>query len=81
MGMLSTSLPQNRMKCLVSMVNQGKYEEAESLFRLAVSLAEANLGTQHPEFPVRLTNCAGILSSQITTNTYPKDVRHASVGS
>lgn len=46
---------------------QGKYEEAERLFRRALTVTEATLGERNPQFPVILNNFAGLLGGQVSS--------------
>lgn len=46
---------------------QGKYEEAERLFRRALTITEATLGESHPHFPAGLNNLAGLLAAQVSS--------------
>lgn len=45
---------------------QGKYEEAERLFRRSLTITEATLGEGHPHFPAGLNNLAGLLAAQVS---------------
>lgn len=44
---------------------QGKFEDAEPLYRRTMELAEATLGNDHPEYPITLSNLVGLLEEQV----------------
>lgn len=44
---------------------QGKEDEAESLYRLAMSITERTLSIDHPSYANRLADLAGLLSDQV----------------
>lgn len=46
---------------------QGKYAEAEPLYRRALAIQEKTLGPEHPKVAASLNNLAGVLRSQVTT--------------
>ena len=45
---------------------QGKYDEAEPLYREAISIGEETLGRDHPDVAMRLNNLASLLESQVS---------------
>lgn len=44
---------------------QGKYDEAELLYRRAMTIMESTLGGKHPSYSIGLNNLAGLLSEQV----------------
>ena len=44
--------------------NQGKYQEAEPLFKRALEIKEKVLGSEHPDVAKSLNNLAGLYSNQ-----------------
>lgn len=48
-----------------SVISQGKYEEAESLYRRSVAIEENAYGRHHPEIAVALNNWASLLEKQV----------------
>lgn len=44
---------------------QAKYEEAEKLYRRAMSIAEATVGTNHQSYSITLNGLAGQLFNQV----------------
>ena len=42
---------------------QGRLEEAEPLFRQAIEIDEATIGTAHPDYAIRLNNLASLLQA------------------
>lgn len=44
--------------------SQGKYSEAEPIFRQALALSEKVLGTDHPNTLISMNNVALLLTSQ-----------------
>lgn len=46
-------------------VLQGKYEEAEPLYRLAMEITGATVSENHPDFAIRLDGLAGLLVKQV----------------
>lgn len=44
---------------------QGKYEEAEPLYRRAVAITETTLGMEHPQYSIKLSGLAGLLLQQV----------------
>lgn len=51
--------------------SQGKYEEAEPLYRGAMGIAEVTLGKDHPQYSIMLNNLAGLLRTQVRASVYP----------
>lgn len=49
---------------------QGKYEEAEPLYRRAVEIMEATLGNDHPQYAILLDNLAGLLNTQVRSGCW-----------
>lgn len=45
-------------------LRQGKYDETEPLCRHAMEITEATVGTDHPDYSIRLGNLAGLLEMQ-----------------
>lgn len=50
---------------------QGKYQEAEPLYRRAMTITEKTLGVGHPDFAQRLNNLAVSLESQVRAGLVP----------
>jgi len=50
---------------------RGKYDEAESLYRQALALNEANLGPDHPEVGASLNNLAALCVRRAETTMKP----------
>lgn len=48
---------------------QDKYEEAEPLYRRALSIAERTLGKDHPVYSTRLGDLAQLLQQQVRART------------
>ena len=49
----------------VFFANQGKYDDAEPLFKRALAIREETLGRRHPDVATSLTNLAILLESQV----------------
>ena len=47
------------------LANQGKYDDAEPLFRRALDTREETLGPRHPDVASSLHNLANVLSSRV----------------
>ena len=45
---------------------QGKYDDAEPLYRRALAIQEKTLGGDHPDVAESLNHLAGLLRSQVT---------------
>ena len=45
--------------------NQGKYDDAEPLYKLALAIRRETLGPRHPEVARILNNLAFLLQSQV----------------
>ena len=43
---------------------QGKYEEAEELYRQALKIDEKTIGKDHPEYAIQLNNLAGVVKAR-----------------
>lgn len=50
--------------------SQGKYEDAELLYRRAMEIAGATLGEAHPDYYVKLNNLAWLLKRQVKAIVY-----------
>ena len=50
--------------CFVA--NQGKYDDAEPLYKRALAIREETLGPRHPDVAGSLNSLAGLLVSQVT---------------
>ena len=46
-------------------MNQGKYDDAEPLYKRALAIREKTLGLRHPHVAGSLNNLAGLLASQV----------------
>lgn len=44
---------------------QGKYEDAEPLYRHAMEITETSFGKSHPQYSIRLNNLAQLLCKQV----------------
>lgn len=44
---------------------KGKYEDAEALYRLAMEIAEATVGKDHPDYSIRSSNLARLMVNQV----------------
>lgn len=44
---------------------QGKYDQAEPLYRRAIAITEKTLGTGHPSYSTNLNNLGGLLEQQV----------------
>jgi len=44
--------------------DQGKYEEAESIYRQTLAQKEIVFGLEHPSIQITVSNLTGLLSSQ-----------------
>lgn len=49
---------------------QGKYDEAASLYRRALTIDEKGLGPEHPNVAKDLDKTAGLLANQVMTVSY-----------
>ena len=49
----------------VSLANQGKYDDAEPLYKRALTIREEVLGPRHPDVAPSLNNLATLLASQV----------------
>ena len=49
----------------VSLANQGKYDDAQPLYKRALTIREEVLGPRHPDVASRLNNLASLLKSQV----------------
>ena len=49
----------------VFLANQGKYDDAESLYKRALTIREEVLGPRHPDVASKLNNLASLLKSQV----------------
>lgn len=47
---------------------QGKYEDAEPLYRRAMEITEGTLGKNHPQYSTTLSNLAKLLEKQVNIN-------------
>ena len=47
------------------LANQGKYDDAEPLYKRALTIKEEVLGPRHPDVASRLNNLASLLKSQV----------------
>ena len=47
------------------MVDQGKYDEAEPLFRRSLAMDEKALGADHPDVAIGLTNLGSLLRGRM----------------
>ena len=45
--------------------NQDKYDDAEPLYKRALTIREGTLGPRHPDVAITLNNLAGLLKSQV----------------
>ena len=45
--------------------NQGKYDDAEPLYKRALAILEETLGPRHPDVAISLNNLASLLHSQV----------------
>ena len=45
--------------------NQGKYDDAEPLYKRALAILEETLGPRHPDVAGSLENLASLLQSQV----------------
>lgn len=70
-GISEIGWPQMDLYYLLLGGSQGKYEEAEQLYRHLMSLAEVAFGTESPAFSLRLSNLAGLLLRQVRAPTAP----------
>ena len=50
---------------IVFLANQGKYDDAEPLYKRALTIREETLGPRHPDVAQSLNNLAGLLKSQV----------------
>ena len=48
------------------LANQGKYDDAEPLYKRALAIREETLGPQHPHVAESLNNLALLLETQVT---------------
>ena len=49
----------------VFLANQGKYDDAEPLYKRALTINEETLGPRHPDVAQSLNNIATLLDSQV----------------
>ena len=49
---------------------QGKYDEAEPLFRRAIDIGEKTLGPEHPNLATGLNNLARLLRAQVRNEQF-----------
>ena len=49
----------------VFLANQGKYDDAEPLYKRALTIQEEELGPRHPDVASSLNNLASLLKSQV----------------
>ena len=49
----------------VFLANQGKYDDAEPLYKVAIAILEETLGPRHSEVASSLNNLASLLESQV----------------
>ena len=47
------------------LANQGKYDDAEPLYKRALTIFEETLGPRHPDVALSLNNLASLLQSQV----------------
>ena len=50
---------------MLFLANQGKYDDAEPLFKRALAIREETLGPRHPDVAKILNNLALLLGSQV----------------
>ena len=50
---------------IVFLANQGKYDDAEPLYKRALTIREETLGPRHPYVAQGLNNLAGLLKPQV----------------
>ena len=48
------------------LANQGKYDDAEPLYKRALAIRKETLGPQHPQVAASLNNLALLLQTQVT---------------
>ena len=51
--------------CAVVLANRGKYDDAEPLYKRALTIIEEVLGPRHPKVVFILDNLASLLESQV----------------
>ena len=51
---------------LLNLETQGKYEEAEPLYREAIAIRKQAQGDEHPDLATNLNNLAGLLKAQVS---------------
>jgi tetratricopeptide (TPR) repeat protein len=59
--------------------NQGKYEEAEPLYRRALDIFERALGAEHPSVATVLGNCSSLLRMMDKESEAEKLEKRASI--
>lgn len=49
---------------------QGKYRDAEPLYRRVMEIMEATLGKDHPQYSTSLSNLGGVLEKQVRAGVF-----------
>lgn len=61
------SLLSSAALALNSCSSQGKFDEADPLYRRAIEIQQTSLGPDHPNLAVSLNNRGGLLKAQVCT--------------
>ena len=57
--------PNSDFSITVFLANQGKYDDAEPLYKRALAIVEETSGRRHPHVASSLNNLADLLASQV----------------